>query len=176
VVWANRAARAIAAQGDGLALTSDGVVASASAERLRLRALLDEVVRTGAGHGTSSGRAMTITRPSLKRPFVVLVAPLPLALEGNRPSGLATVFITDPEARIETVDEIARRLYGLTTAEARVARVFAASSSLERVSEELKIGRETARWHLRQLYRKTGTHRQAALIGRLLEGAARLHD
>lgn len=175
VVWANRAARAIAAQRDGLALTKDGVTASALADRLRLRTLLDEVLRTGAGDGTRAGRAMTITRPSLKRPFVVLVAPLPLALEGDRPTGLATVFITDPEAQPETAEEVARRLYGLTAAEARVARVFAATGRLERVSEELKIGRETTRWYLRQLYRKTGTHRQAALIRRLLDGTSRLH-
>jgi DNA-binding CsgD family transcriptional regulator len=174
VVWANRAARGIAAQRDGLALTRDGLVASSSAERLRLRALLDDAVRTGAGDAAGCGGVMTITRPSLKRPFVLLVAPLPLALDGDRPSGLATVFISDPEAQAETVNEIARRLFDLTASEARVARVFATHANLDRVSDELGISRETVRWHLRQLYRKTDTHRQAALVKRLLEGPSRV--
>jgi DNA-binding CsgD family transcriptional regulator/PAS domain-containing protein len=174
VVWANRAARGIAAQQDGFALTSDGVAASRSTERARLRVLLDDAVRTGEGKGVGAGGAMTMSRPSLKRPFRVLVAPLPLTLDGNGASGLATVFISDPEARLETSHEIIRRLYGLTAREASVASAFAAHANLEQVSSELGISRETVRWHLRQLYRKTGTHRQAALLGRLVEGSSRV--
>jgi DNA-binding CsgD family transcriptional regulator len=97
-----------------------------------------------------------------------------LALDGNGASGLATVFISDPEARLETSHEIIRRLYGLTAREASVASAFAAHANLEQVSSELGISRETVRWHLRQLYRKTGTHRQAALLGRLAEGSSRV--
>jgi DNA-binding CsgD family transcriptional regulator len=83
------------------------------------------------------------------------------------------VFISDPETHAETLDEFARRLYGLTHTEARVANAFAASGSLEQVGEHLGLTRETVRWHLRHLYRKTGTHRQAALLTRLSDASSR---
>jgi DNA-binding CsgD family transcriptional regulator len=173
VILTNRAARGIVAQRDGLSITADGLVASAFTERLRLRALLDEAVRTTSDEGFSPGGAMTITRPSTKRSYLVLVAPLALPIDNDHPAGMATVFISDPETHAETLDEFARRLYGLTHTEARVANAFAASGSLEQVGEHLGLTRETVRWHLRHLYRKTGTHRQAALLTRLSDASSR---
>lgn len=174
VVFANRAARDIAAARDGFSIAPDGLAASASTERVRLRALVDDAVRTSSGEGHGSGGTMTISRPSLKRPFLVVVAPLSLPLDGEHPAGLATVFISDPEARVETEVEFASRVFGLSARESRVASTFAATGSLDRVAEGLCISRETVRWHLRQIYAKTGTHRQATLLKSLLDGPGRL--
>jgi DNA-binding CsgD family transcriptional regulator len=174
VVFANRMARTIAAQRDGLAVTRDGLVASSLSERTRLRTLIDGAVCTARGEGIGSGGAMRVTRPSLKRPFLAVVAPLSFALDHGQPSGLATVFLSDPEANAEPADDLLRELYGLTATETRVARAFAATGSLERVAAHLRISRDTVRWHLRSLYRKTGTHRQAALLERLVDGPARI--
>ena len=173
VIFTNREARGIVAQRDGLSITTDGLVAAAFAERIRLRSLIEDAVRTTSNEGFSPGGAMTVTRPSTKRSFLVLVAPLALAIDNDDPSGMATVFISDPEAHSETLDEFARRLFGLTRTEARVANAFAASGSLEQVGEHMGLSRETIRWHLRHLYRKTGTHRQAALLTRLRDASSR---
>jgi len=173
VVFANQAARAIVALQDGLTIAADGLIPSSSKDRRRLRALLDDSVRTGAGEAFGAGGAMTVARPSMKRPFVLLVAPLTLPLEEGL-SGMSTIFISDPESQIESIDELARRLYGLTTTEARVASAFAASGSLDQTAERLQLSRETVRWHVRHIYRKTGTNRQAALLKVLLQGSSRL--
>lgn len=173
VTFANRTARAIVQQGDGLSITADGLVASVFAERLHLRSLIDDAVNTSAGRGFGAGGGMRISRPSMKRPFLVLVTPLGMALEGER-SGMATAFISDPETQAETIEELTRRRYGLTATEARVATAFAATASLDQIREQLGISRETVRWHLRRLYRKTGTSRQAALLLRLSETSSRL--
>jgi len=174
VVFANRTARAIVALHDGLTIAADGLIPASREERLRLRALLDESVRTTAGDGFSGGGAMAVARPSMKRPFLLLVAPLKLPLEHEAASGMSTVFISDPEAQVESIDELVRRLYGLTTMEARVANAFAASGSLDQTAERLRLSRETVRWHLRHIYRKTGTNRQAALLKRLIQCSSRL--
>jgi DNA-binding CsgD family transcriptional regulator/PAS domain-containing protein len=171
--FVNRAAREIAAARDGFAVTSDGIAASGRADSLRLRALVAQALRTGAGEGLDSGGAMTISRPSLKRPYLVVVAPLRLAVEDSPHAGFATLFISDPEAQTEPPAEIARRLFGLTTTESRVAGALAATGSMDAVADQLRIGRETARWHLKRIYRKTGTTRQAALV-RLLREPSRL--
>jgi DNA-binding CsgD family transcriptional regulator len=175
VVFANRAARALVALNDGLTIADDGLVASGRDDRLRLRKLLAGAVRTAAGEGFEAGGAMTVTRPSMKRSFCLLVAPSKIAVDGSDRGGMATVFVSDPETRIETIEDVARRTFGLTEAEARVARAFASSVSLDQAAETLGITRETLRWHLRQLYRKTDTHRQTALLRRLAAGPARLH-
>jgi DNA-binding CsgD family transcriptional regulator len=172
VVFANRAARAIVAQQDGLTIAADGLGALAAADHRRLRALIDDAVRTSSGEGLGSGGALTAARPSLKRPFIVLVAPLPLS--HDEMSGLATVFVSDPEARFETTGEIAQRLYGLSPSESRLAQALVATGSLERAAEELCIARETARWHLKRIFRKTGTDRQQLLVRRLVDGPSRL--
>jgi DNA-binding CsgD family transcriptional regulator/PAS domain-containing protein len=174
VVFANRAARAIVAQHDGLTIAADGLTASAYADRLKLRSLLDEAVRTSAGQGFGAGGAMALTRPSLKRPFFVLVTPLPLALDSGDTSGLATVFVSDPEAQAATVEESARRLHGLTASEARVADALVAMGSLEQAGDILRISRETARSHLRSIYRKMRVNRQADLIRQLIDGPPRV--
>jgi DNA-binding CsgD family transcriptional regulator/PAS domain-containing protein len=173
-VFVNRAARDIAADRDGLAITTAGVAASARDDRLRLRALVAEAVGMAAGERLDSGGAMTVSRPSLKRPYLVVVAPLRLALGDHGPVGLATLFITDPETRPETPDGVARRLFGLTASEARVATALAATGSVEAVADELGISHETARWHLKHVYRKTGASRQAALVHLLTDQPSRL--
>jgi DNA-binding CsgD family transcriptional regulator len=87
---------------------------------------------------------------------------------------MATVFISDPEASLSSPDEIARRVYGLSAAESRVARALVDTGGLERAADQLGISRETARWHLKRIYRKTGTNRQPALVRRLAQVPSRL--
>jgi DNA-binding CsgD family transcriptional regulator len=174
VFFANRAAREIVARRDGLAITADGLVPSNYADRVRLRSLLDETVQSSIGAGCSPGGAMAVARPSSKPAFLVLVAPLPLELGEGHPQGLATVFISDPDAREETAGERARRVYGLSPSEARVAQAFVATGSLALVADQLRISRGTARWHLKRIYSKTGVHRQADLLRRLARDPGRL--
>jgi DNA-binding CsgD family transcriptional regulator len=173
-VFVNRAAREIAAARDGVTITASEVVASGRHDRLRLRALLAAAVRTGAGEGFDSGATMTIARPSMKRPYLVLVAPLQLAPEPDSPPGLATLFITDPEIQPDAPDTILRRLFGLTPSEARVANALLVGGRMERAADRLGIRRETARWHLKRIYRKTSTTRQASLVRLLAGGPSRL--
>lgn len=175
VTFANRIARNLAAQRDGLTIAATGLTAAAPAERLALRLLVDEAVRTSSGGDIGAGGgAMHVSRPSSKRPFSLLVTPLRLAPEAGAPSGLATVFVADPEQAPQTSEAVVRRRYGLSVAEARLATTLAATGSLERTADALSIARETARWHLKRIYRKTGTHSQSALLGQLLLGAARV--
>jgi DNA-binding CsgD family transcriptional regulator/PAS domain-containing protein len=170
VVFVNRAARAIVAQRDGLHIATDGLVPADYSERQRLRELVGQALRTTAGDGFDAGGAMSVTRPSSKRPFLVLVAPLRLGLEDDETKGGATIFVSDPEERVEPAEAAMRRLYGFSVAEAKVAQGFVRAGSLEQAADELCISRETARWHLKRIYRKTGTGRQAELVKAVISG------
>jgi DNA-binding CsgD family transcriptional regulator len=170
VAFVNRVARSIVAQRDGLHIAAEGLVPADCAERLRLRELVCQALRTAAGDGIHAGSAMVVTRPSGKRPFFVLVAPLGLDVEGEWKGSAATIFVSDPEEQVEPAEAVLRRLYGLSQAEARVAKGFVSGGSLERTADDLCISRDTARWHLKRIYRKTGTARQAELVKVIVSG------
>lgn len=62
-------------------------------------------------------------------------------------------------------------LFDLTPAQARVARAVAEGLTVEQVAERLGITRETTRGHLKNVFAKTGTSRQGALVA-LIRGVS----
>ncbi len=71
-----------------------------------------------------------------------------------------------------SVPDVARlaRAYGLTPAEARVAARVATGRGLAAAARELGIARSTAQSHLDKIFQKTGTSRQAELVGLVRPG------
>ena len=74
------------------------------------------------------------------------------------------IFINDPLKSYETPAEQMQRLYGLTTAEADVARRYAEVSDLRAIAEASGRSYETVRGHLKQVMGKVGVGRQADLV------------
>ena len=66
------------------------------------------------------------------------------------------------------------RLLELTAAEANLASLLCAGRSLADAADRLRIAAGTARSHLKSIFSKTGTNRQAALIALMLRIAAPL--
>ena len=54
--------------------------------------------------------------------------------------------------------------FGLTRREAELTALLACGSSLTDAAPALGMSRETARHHLKQIFQKTDTHRQAQLV------------
>lgn len=65
--------------------------------------------------------------------------------------------------------DLARR-YGLTPAELRVARRLCEGLSAAAIADEQQVGVTTVRTHIRNLFVKTGTSRQAQLVSRMMNG------
>ena len=85
----------------------------------------------------------------------------------------AMLIITPVTLPSQPHTEVLAGLFDLTPAEARIARGIAAGWSLDNLTEQLQVGRETARSHLKSVMAKTGTSRQAELA-LLLSGASLL--
>ena len=81
----------------------------------------------------------------------------------------------DPESGNKGVEAIARSLYGLTTAEARLARILTEGRSPNDACDELHIRRTTARTQLRSVFDKLGVNRQAGLVALLLRSVVLVH-
>jgi DNA-binding CsgD family transcriptional regulator len=101
----------------------------------------------------------------------LVVAPVPgdqrlPALDDLAPAAL--LFLHDPAQRPSPPVALLRRLYGLTPQQARLAALLADGLSPAEAAERLGIAGATATAHLKQVYRKTGVHRQAELVRLLL--------
>jgi len=172
VLFVNKAGRSIVRQRDGLALVNDGLEARVSSERLKLRTLISRAVMASKGETLRATTAISISRPSMKQPLSVLVTPLRLSVNhGDVP--VATVFVSDPERTQDPDMRGAQAAYGLSPAEARVAAALAVGESVQRAADRLCLSRDTARWHLKRIYRKTSTTRQPDLVKLILSSSMR---
>lgn len=94
-----------------------------------------------------------------------------LSAEGGRRKAMVHIFDRRPAALIER--HVVRELFSLSPTEEKVALKLAAGLSLAEVGASLHISLHTVRSHLRNLFRKTGTTHQAALVSAVLRAAER---
>jgi len=172
---ANSAAERIARARDGLHLEATRLSLGDRRADHELRRLLAEAAAVARGEGVRGGGAMVVPRPSGRRPYELLVTPLPREglVVGFRRAAVA-VFLSEPEPRPPASEEALRQLYGFTPAEARVALRLSRGDRLEDIADALGVAIGTARNQLKQVFEKTGIHRQAELVRLLASGVSRL--
>ncbi len=89
------------------------------------------------------------------------------AVEGIAPD------VPTPQVEVRYVDGLARRCeeaaahFGLTAREADVMRLLAHGNTAARIHEELGIGYNTVKYHVRNVYAKMDVHSQQELIDRV---------
>lgn len=107
---------------------------------------------------------MLISRRPPKRPLQLVVAPFHSSevFLDNRPSAL--VFLSDPDAIPASRSTILRTLYRLSPTECRLVALLVAGNELVLAADQLGMTAHTARFHLKTVFRKTGTNRQTDLI------------
>jgi DNA-binding CsgD family transcriptional regulator len=160
VLRANRAAEHMAAQRDGLYLSSGTLKTSLAGESAALQKMIHDAARTASGNGLSSGGTAIISRPSGRRPWVAVVSPHRTASE----DGLAAVLLIDPEEQPEPCVAVVSRLFGFTQSETRLALLLARGVRLEDAAVQLRITMNTARTHTRRMLDKANVRRQTDLV------------
>jgi DNA-binding CsgD family transcriptional regulator len=76
----------------------------------------------------------------------------------------AIVVLVDPEKRKTIQPAALRHAFEMTESEARLAVMLGSGLALDEACERLKIAKETGRNHLKNVFGKTGAHRQADLV------------
>lgn len=173
VVYANAAAGRLLSAGDGLSVSNGRLEATSPGARKSLVHLLQGA--SDAPFRTRSKRRMTqVPRTSGGRAYVVRATPIEATADIADTNDLPElprllVTVSDPEARdpVPTVGEL-QVVYGLTPAEANLAAGLSKGAALVRIAERQGIAVATARKYLRSVFEKTGTHRQAELVQRLV--------
>ncbi len=168
IVECNSAASRILSEGDGLGVLNGALSASMPNGRRNLHSLAYQALTS---EGVRSGGSGTCERISGKRAYVVHVLPLDPLTVDIRTRPLALVLIVDPARQPLPVGMVLRQLYALTKAEASVAHLVVNGDGVRAISDRLSISSATVRTHLRAIFSKTGTHRQAELV-RLLSTIA----
>lgn len=139
----------------------------------RLQRLIGQALETGRGEGIAPGGMMRLEPPDERAaPLTVTVMPLTDERRVMAPGpstclGVA-VFITRGADTAPVQPQVLQRLFGLTPAEARLVSGLIAGRSLAEIAAAQHISRHTARDHLKAAFGKTGTHRQAELVQRVL--------
>jgi len=166
--FVNRAAERMAAESDGLTVGVGGLTTATWAQTLKLRRMIAAAANGEVGFATRS--ALNVRRPSQRRSYALLVAPLRQTSGGfmAKRSG-AIVFVWDPERAAPDPTSHLRQLYGLTAGEAALTLRIMHGGGLKAAADALGVALTTARTHLRNVFQKTQTHRQAELVRLIAE-------
>jgi DNA-binding CsgD family transcriptional regulator len=165
--YANRIARRLGAEGDGLRIRDGHLAGVAMPDALQL----SEALKCVAAGGRDVG--LRLRRPSGRRPLFVRVTAV--ASPGPEPHSMgALVLITDPDAVLLPSQEQLTDIYALTVAESALTHILLQGRELGEAARALNVRVTTARKHLRSIFVKTGTRRQAELVRVLLQEVGRI--
>jgi DNA-binding CsgD family transcriptional regulator len=162
-IYCNRTAEEIFRANDGLSMR-DGVLSAIDPNRnAQLRKEIDAAL---SPRRTTAGPPVSVPRMALRREYQVVASPLRRRFQqfAATPMPLAVVLITDPERKKPTCTQLLIQIHGLTPKEAALAAKLSEGKPVKQAAEELSIRYETARTHLRSIFSKTGTSRQAELL------------
>lgn len=133
--------------------------------------LLQAAIAAAQGESEPTVRSFPIPGTPNEPPLVLHVLPLRRDARDIFPGGdLLLVATTVSASRLVPHPGILSGLFDLTPAEARFAAALTRHGSLKKAAKDGGIATSTGRSYLERIFRKTGTHGQAALVS-LLQAA-----
>jgi DNA-binding CsgD family transcriptional regulator len=165
----NQRAAAYLQSGDGLLLAGGRLAAESSNESAQLESLIAGATSSGRNSLEAvPGGAIRISRSCIHSTLQVTVLPAPENNQIIDGDSCALVFVSDPSSPPRPRTTLIRQLYGLTPAESRLADLLMEGLEVRDVAERLRMTVGTARFHLKRVLEKTGTHRQTELMRLML--------
>ena len=177
VVIHNQAARRIVDAEDGFRIDGGSPSAVDARDNARLQELIANALDSEPGKELAARGWATISRPSGRREYALVVTPLtvpPVDVVGSNIR--LALFLVDPEAGRTASSEVLEGIYDLTHSEAELVRTLASGVSLEQAAKARGVSMNTARSHLKRAFAKTGTARQAELLRLVVAGVGAIAD
>ncbi|MCC5978610.1 MAG: response regulator [Salinarimonas sp.] len=128
-----------------------------------LRDLLDRGERASRDGAAFSGAAALDAAGGQ-----IMAMAVALSGEGGDGQSRLALFLVDTANRTRLSDAMLAQLFGLTPTESAVAGRLAAGERLDAIAAALGISQTTVSFHLRNIFGKTRTNRQADLIALML--------
>jgi len=162
VVFANAAARRLEAEGAlrlGQPITTASPLHTQRLGQLLRAALLGAPGGTMALPRDADGHPLTIVVSSIRSKDIGRLS------DAGYKDAAALLFVIDPANRRSIPLSQIMDAYGLTRAEARVALAVSSGNTVVETAQLLKLSPNTIKTHLRRVFAKTATGRQAELAG-----------
>jgi DNA-binding CsgD family transcriptional regulator len=180
ILFANRAAKTVLAENDGLSLRKSaagtlGQLFSGNVEtQIAIETALNSAVEPMAKAVPHFAQSVRVRRPSGQLPYALQFSSLASNNEFGHGKGApqAIVFVTDPAQEIQVDPELLRKTYGLTPAEIRVAVALCQEGVIEDVAAKLGVNVSTVRSHLKLVYQKAGVDNRTRLTKLIVSLAA----
>lgn len=173
VVRLNAAAETLAGRDDGVSLREGCLEVRGASKARRLDALIALVAGGQRADDAPLANDMVVPRTSMcALPYVLTVSALighDDAAAFGRERRRVMVAVHEPTGVPRETWVRVSRLYGLTAQETRVAMRMCDGEALPDVANALGITVNTCRTHIKALFNKTGTGRQAELVATLLK-------
>lgn len=118
----------------------------------------------GAGNSVTDGEAdiLLLTRKG-RRPLIVRLQRIGGDMQDIFSHSCAFAIFEDPEDKVRQRPATLTKLFGLTRTEAEIALLLAQGMTLQDIAVQRMVSYQTARAHLKSIYRKTDTNRQPEL-------------
>jgi DNA-binding CsgD family transcriptional regulator len=173
VLLANRGARRIFEQNDGIALDAAALRAASSRDDIQLRSAVATAVKAGVEGRLTESAVLSVSRRSGGRPYAVMVGALRPRTGGpTAADAVVVLYVADLEHGALRRREALRELYGLTEAETQLVELLCQGSSLDQAAGARGVTMNTARSQLKQVFAKTHTSRQSELVRLVISGVA----
>lgn len=142
------------------------LTASDRTAKERLEDLLARMSTRGERIPTSETGAVALPRPK-GRPLVAYISPIPNALRETLGARAGMILLVDPDTDREPARALLQQAFALTPAETRLAVGLVQGHDLQSIAHLHGVSIGTLRVHLKSIFSKTGTRRQAQLLSLL---------
>lgn len=132
---------------------------------------LSQSVRRASGHTADAAAAFARLENRQDSRISVLATPLAGSNGGHRqPQASTALFLSDTSRLFAPYHDWLCRFYGLTRLEAQLVTQIVEGRSLSDIAATLRVSIHTVRSYLKQIFGKTGVHRQADLVKLVVGG------
>ncbi|MFC0129474.1 helix-turn-helix transcriptional regulator [Ralstonia solanacearum] len=163
VKYANAWVRAMVTEDDRLSLDGSFLHSADHSHDAALKNLIEQASGSIGVQG-AAGSWMYLARDGRPVPFIATPLAPSDAVRPAWKSPLALVLVGNSEARSVMDAGVLASLFGLTNKECIVAARLAAGETLQEIADREFLSLHTVRVHIRDILRKTGTHRQSELV------------
>jgi DNA-binding CsgD family transcriptional regulator len=123
------------------------------------------LVRLGEKRNNSEVRSIPVPAVGDQPALIAHLIPIAGAAHDIFSRAFTILVITALQAPTAPTQDVLNGLFDLSPAEVKVAQGIISGKTIDSVAAELKLSRETIRNQLKSVFAKTGTGRQAQLVG-----------
>lgn len=172
VVFANEAAHAFTIEADGLCVDRQ-IKLRERATAKRMWSVMAEAA-DASQNGEEFVSGVAVGGVADVHDMLALICSLPGSKIVGAGEPVAVAFLSDLARRPHLSSDLIASLFGLTPTEAEIALELTQGHRRETIAGRLGISNTTVAFHMRNLFVKTDTHRQADLVAKILVGVGAL--